>query len=333
MSIFQNFPSIILIVLVVLSGAFIVYMRYEATRLKVEHVNPFGADADDGSAVNLRIVHITDIHLKTLKIPLYAISDCINKSHPDVVLLTGDYIDKSSEIPGFLKWIDELIKTVTEQNPKFFLCFGNHDQRAFRRDMFAFGRLTAGLDELGVTVLENMTATLFKNGKKYSFIGYRDISYYKYKSRKYGEEFTNPKRLYARKTHDGEQTNPRRLSIGSLSDGSLSRDSLSNGLLSDGTNSEDCTRIGMSHNPDMALHIKEGVVDLLLTGHFHGGQIRLPFKLEYRLLRREQLCKRGITKGLHRVNGNLLYISRGVGCVLFPLRFMSIPEITVFNLP
>ena len=92
-------------------------------------------------------------------------------------------------------------------------------------------------------------------------------------------------------------------------------------------------RIGLAHNPDTVLMLQNGIIDLLLCGHFHGGQIWLPFHLEFTCLRPEKLCKMKIYHGLHLINGIKLYISRGIGCVLFPLRFRSKPEITFFTLP
>jgi predicted MPP superfamily phosphohydrolase len=88
--------------------------------------------------------------------------------------------------------------------------------------------------------------------------------------------------------------------------------------------------IAFSHNPDVVLEIPEGKVDYLFCGHFHGGQIWLPFNLEFKALRHERLCKMGIRRGLYNIRGINLYISRGLGNVLFPLRFLSRPEITMF---
>lgn len=93
------------------------------------------------------------------------------------------------------------------------------------------------------------------------------------------------------------------------------------------------SNIAFSHNPDIVLEIPKGKVDYLFCGHFHGGQIWLPFNLEFKVLRHERLCKRGIRRGLHRINGINVYISRGLGNVLFPLRFLSRPEVTLFYIP
>jgi len=89
--------------------------------------------------------------------------------------------------------------------------------------------------------------------------------------------------------------------------------------------------IAITHNPDVVLEMPKGKIDYLFCGHFHGGQIWMPFDLEFRVLRKEKLCKMGIKRGHHRLNGVDVYISNGIGNVLFPLRFLSRPEITVLE--
>lgn len=89
--------------------------------------------------------------------------------------------------------------------------------------------------------------------------------------------------------------------------------------------------IALAHNPDTVLMLPEGGVDYLMAGHFHGGQVWTPFKLEFMTLRKDVLCKSGITRGLHKVNGINIYLNRGLGNVVFPFRFLSRPEITFFS--
>jgi predicted MPP superfamily phosphohydrolase len=91
--------------------------------------------------------------------------------------------------------------------------------------------------------------------------------------------------------------------------------------------------IAFSHNPDIVFELPYGAIDYLLCGHFHGGQIWTPFNFEFKILRRGRLCSMGIRSGLHKVNGINLYINRGLGNVIFPLRFLSRPELTIFYLP
>lgn len=89
--------------------------------------------------------------------------------------------------------------------------------------------------------------------------------------------------------------------------------------------------LAVSHNPDIALDLPPRYADLLVCGHFHGGQIWMPFNLEYKLFRHEKTCRDGFRRGLHEINGNRVYISRGIGNVVVPLRLGSRPEVTFID--
>lgn len=91
-------------------------------------------------------------------------------------------------------------------------------------------------------------------------------------------------------------------------------------------------RMVLAHNPDCLLALPTGRLSWFFAGHFHGGQIWMPFKLEFRLLRREKLPRIGYYKGRVSWGGLTGYISRGLGCVQLPLRLFSLPELTVIEL-
>lgn len=82
------------------------------------------------------------------------------------------------------------------------------------------------------------------------------------------------------------------------------------------------------HEPDYADIVALRAVDLQLSGHSHGGQIRLPFigapVLPY-----------GATKypmGHYRIGEMQLYTNRGIGVVEVPVRLLCAPEITILEL-
>ncbi|UCE72865.1 MAG: metallophosphoesterase family protein [Methanomassiliicoccales archaeon] len=69
-------------------------------------------------------------------------------------------------------------------------------------------------------------------------------------------------------------------------------------------------------------------VDLILTGHTHGGQMRLPF---YGPISTMTSIGKRYTAGLHRFDNSILYISRGIGTSVLPIRLFCPPEITVLS--
>jgi hypothetical protein len=85
----------------------------------------------------------------------------------------------------------------------------------------------------------------------------------------------------------------------------------------------------LAHEPDFADYAVGRQVDLVLSGHTHGGQILLP------LLPPLFLPDMGIkyVHGLFRMrDGMQLYVNRGIGAVTLPFRFRCQPEITVITL-
>ncbi len=84
------------------------------------------------------------------------------------------------------------------------------------------------------------------------------------------------------------------------------------------TPSDEC-KILLSHHPDAADTEFETRVDLMISGHTHGGQIIIP--------------PFGSTlSGLQEKSGVSVYISRGVGWYFLPIRINCAPEISVLKL-
>lgn len=89
-------------------------------------------------------------------------------------------------------------------------------------------------------------------------------------------------------------------------------------------------RLVLSHSTDCLDDVIQYGADLLLTGHTHGGQIRLP-KLKP-LVTNTYLGDEGIYEGYHVIEGIPTYINRGLGGSTVPLRLNVPPEIAFFTL-
>ncbi len=88
--------------------------------------------------------------------------------------------------------------------------------------------------------------------------------------------------------------------------------------------------IVLEHCPDDATSIvASGRALLVLTGHTHGGQVRLPL-LGNRLT--AVLEESPFVRGLYEVDGVPLYVSSGLGMSVLPVRLFCPPEVTVFTL-
>jgi predicted MPP superfamily phosphohydrolase len=94
----------------------------------------------------------------------------------------------------------------------------------------------------------------------------------------------------------------------------------------------DAPVIMMCHEPDfidtIVKHPRGKLVELVLSGHSHGGQVQLPF---YGPLTLPPLGNK-YYEGLYRVNQTQLYVNRGIGTVGYPVRFDCPPEITDITL-
>ncbi|RBP95037.1 hypothetical protein DFO70_10367 [Cytobacillus firmus] len=87
----------------------------------------------------------------------------------------------------------------------------------------------------------------------------------------------------------------------------------------------------LSHAPDLADEASAFNINLQLSGHSHGGQIKLPFM---GALVKPPHAER-YYEGFYEIGGQsplTLYVNRGLGTTRLPFRFLSKPELTVFTL-
>jgi hypothetical protein len=82
----------------------------------------------------------------------------------------------------------------------------------------------------------------------------------------------------------------------------------------------------LAHNPIIFRESARMGIDLTLSGHTHGGQIKIRDE-EKRILPRRKL-----SSGLHKRKSSQIYITRGIGTVVLPVRYQCPPEISLLEL-
>ena len=83
----------------------------------------------------------------------------------------------------------------------------------------------------------------------------------------------------------------------------------------------------LAHNPIILRRAARAGVDLVLSGHTHGGQVSL--RSERNAAGRP---RRRLLKGLARQGETQIYITRGLGTVVLPVRFGCPPEVSLLEL-
>ena len=168
---------------------------------------------------------------------------------------------------------------------------GNHEFRAYD----AYQGLKSQMEELGVIVLENESMVLEEVPLR--VIGLDDPSF---------------------GVRSDPSATPEQILQGALT------------ALAPQAGEEDLRTVLLAHRPEyVELYAQHGA-DLVLSGHAHGGQVRLPgvgglyapgqgFLPEY-------------TSGLYQIGGTSLVVSRGLGNSLFPLRVNNRPEVVLVKL-
>lgn len=86
----------------------------------------------------------------------------------------------------------------------------------------------------------------------------------------------------------------------------------------------------LSHRPELFSSYAKENMDLVLVGHAHGGQIRIPF------IGGVVAPNQGIfpkySKGMFNENGTTMIVSSGIGNSIFPFRINNKPELVIISL-
>lgn len=156
-----------------------------------------------------------------------------------------------------------------------------------------YGIIKSELEKTGVITVDNKTFQLKKNGQKIRLIGTEDPAFYY-------EDYL-----------DGADTKAMEEHLDNFAD-------------------EDSFKILLAHRPNFMYLYKNKNIDLVFTGHAHGGQIRLPFIGAFYVP--DQGFNPQYTIGCYTENNTTMYVSRGLGNSVFPFRIFNRPEIVAVTL-
>lgn len=216
----------------------------------------------------LKIVHLSDLHIVKYGKREARAERLIGRIKPDLVCLTGDYVEDDGITPGNHPWrkcAKESARFMSGLHGKYgvYAARGNWDPR----------EITPYLQKAGVRVLDGESVTLKIRGEK--------------------------------------------LRIAGNSSTIMSTASLPYSPL------DDVTTIVLDHFPESADDLANRTdVDLVLSGHWHGGQVGWPLKMtDVKYL-----------AGFYRVGNLQLYVTRGLGMHTKAVRFDCPAEITLIVL-
>jgi predicted MPP superfamily phosphohydrolase len=83
----------------------------------------------------------------------------------------------------------------------------------------------------------------------------------------------------------------------------------------------------LAHNPIILRRAARAAVDLVLSGHTHGGQVAIRSEKGNASRGRKRMLK-----GLGRLGNTQIYVNRGLGTVVLPIRYGCPPEVSLLEL-
>ncbi|WP_248308495.1 metallophosphoesterase [Bosea sp. 124] len=246
----------------------------------------------------LRLVVMSDLHVGSLHVPLARVSELVgtaNALKPDLILLVGDFVASRTRIasdPPMQELAMELARLQARDG--VFAVLGNHDWWHDRQTQVARAGPTQvglALERVGIPVLENRALRLDTADGPLWLAGLGDQVAFLPRVRGLPHGTDDLAGTMAQIAEDGAPV------------------------------------IMMAHEPDIFARMPDRV-SLTLSGHTHGGQVRL---LGWSPIVPSRYGNR-YAYGHIRENGRDLIVSAGIGTSQLPIRFGIPPEILLIEL-
>ncbi len=243
-----------------------------------------------------KIVQISDYHKGVYANSNEGLISAIVEIEPDIIVITGDLIDKDSKD---IKNITELCEGLADIAPIVWIK-GNH---FYKTDESLAQELEKMLESIKAVSLVNECFMVSRDGENIKFCGVDD-SENLYAGEELPEEYSRAASIKAMERYL-EETEKN----------------------SDG---EDGFKILLTHRYSVYEKFPEYGYSLALAGHSHGGQLKLPGGIDLIGYNLKLFPK--IKSGYNNINGMPLIISSGLGVSNLNLRLYNPPEIVFIEL-
>lgn len=234
---------------------------------------------------HFKIAQISDFHNTSSKKIQKTLILNLKKEKPNIILITGDFIDSyRTKLEVSIQFLDQ-IKNIA---PIYYVT-GNHEAR-----ITSYLEFEKDLKSRNVIILNNEKQIIDYKNSKIEIIGLQDPEFYQKKI--------------------------------SPMDASY----IINSKLKSVIDEKHHFQILLSHRPELFEVYVNNNIDLVFSGHAHGGQIRLP--LIGPIFAPSQGLFPKYTNGMHFKNNTTMVISRGIGNSSFPFRVHNRGELIFLQL-
>ena len=274
--------------------ALLLFCSYQNRHLETTYYT-YKAEHLDAEFDGYRIVQISDLHNAKFGKNNQKLVDRIRECEPDMIVLTGDLVDSNhTNVDRAVQFVDEIVKIC----PVYYVT-GNHE---YWLEASEYDELMSGLTGAGAVILDDQVVEISRGDAKFRLVGLDDRS----------------------------------LSDGTLealfSDESIGHDQAGQKEeTADNENSEKKEfTVVLAHEPQYLARYASAGVDLVLSGHAHGGQFRLPFVGG--IVAPDQGFFPEYTAGEYYMDGTEMIVSRGLGNSVIPVRLFNYPQIVCVEL-
>lgn len=269
----RKFKIVTLLIVLIL----FVYLYFENTSLFIVQKNEIVSNKIDSNFDGYKILQLSDLHSREFGENNIKLINKIYKIDPDIIVCTGDMMN-STEDDGHV--FINLVKKISKDYPVYYID-GNHEQLVEYNNVGVYDEFISSLKDLDVKVVKNTKIKLQKGSSYINMYGLNiDLVYYSTKAalKESNIEYTedNFSKTINKETFENNKYN-----------------------------------ILLTHNPIYFEVYEKSGVDLILSGHVHGGIIRIPFKGG--LLSPDQEWFPEYYHGLYTINDTNMIVSAGLG--------------------